>query len=56
MTEGGPANASYTLVYLLYDQGFRYFDYGYAAAVGVALFVMTLFVALMQRLVLGRQK
>lgn len=56
MTQGGPANASYSLVYLIYDQGFKYFDYGYAAAVGVALFVMTLFVALVQRLVIGRQK
>ena len=56
MTQGGPANASYSLVYLLYDQGFKYFEYGYAAAVGVALFVMTLVVALIQRLVIGKQK
>jgi len=56
MTQGGPANASYSLVYLLYDQGFKYFDYGYAAAVGVALFVMTLVVALIQRLVIGKQR
>ena len=56
MTQGGPANASYSLVYMLYDQGFRYFDYGYAAAVGVALFIMTLVVALIQRLVIGKQK
>lgn len=56
MTQGGPANASYSLVYMLYDQGFKYFDYGYAAAIGVALFIMTLVVALIQRLVIGRQK
>ncbi|TQM19656.1 carbohydrate ABC transporter permease [Microbacterium kyungheense] len=56
MTQGGPAHASYSLVYMLYDQGFKYFDYGYAAAIGVALFVMTLAVALIQRLVIGRQK
>lgn len=56
MTQGGPANASYSLVYLIYDQGFRYFDYGYAAAAGVALFIMTLVVALIQRLVIGKQK
>jgi multiple sugar transport system permease protein len=56
MTQGGPANASYSLVYMLYDQGFRYFDYGYAAAVGVALFIMTLVVALIQRLVIGKKK
>ncbi len=56
MTQGGPAHASYSLVYLLYDQGFKYFDYGYAAAVGVALFVMTLAVALVQRLLIGKQR
>lgn len=56
MTQGGPAHASYSLVYMLYDQGFKYFDYGYAAAIGVALFVMTLAVALIQRLAIGRQK
>ena len=55
MTSGGPANASYSMVFLLYDQGFRYSDYGYAAAAGVALFVMTLVVALIQRLFLGRR-
>lgn len=56
MTQGGPAHASYSLVYMLYDQGFRYFDYGYAASIGVALFIMTLIVALIQRLVIGKQK
>lgn len=56
MTGGGPVRASYTLVYQLYDQGFRYFDLGYASAIGVALFVMTVVVALIQRLTLGREK
>jgi multiple sugar transport system permease protein len=55
MTQGGPARGSYTLVYLLYDQGFKYVDYGYAAAIGVALFVMTLVVAVVQRRFLGRE-
>ena len=56
MTQGGPAHASYSLVYLIYDQGFKYFEYGYAAAVGVALFIMTLVVALIQRMVIGKQR
>lgn len=56
ITGGGPANSSYSLVYMLYDQGFKYMNYGYAAAVGVALFVMTLIVALIQRLVIGKKK
>lgn len=56
MTQGGPAHSSYSLVYMLYDQGFKYFDYGYAAAIGVALFVMTLIVALIQRALIGKEK
>ncbi|MEU4780018.1 sugar ABC transporter permease [Micromonospora sp. NPDC023633] len=56
MTGGGPVRSSYSLVYLLYDQGFKYFDLGYASAVGVALFVLTIIVALIQRLTLGREE
>jgi multiple sugar transport system permease protein len=56
MTGGGPAHSSYTLVMHLYDQGFKYFDFGYASAIGVSLFVMTLVVALIQRLILGRNR
>lgn len=56
MTGGGPVRASYTLVYMLYQQGFQYFDLGYASAIGLALFVMTLIVALLQRVTLGRER
>ncbi|MEV6969673.1 sugar ABC transporter permease [Hamadaea sp. NPDC051192] len=56
MTGGGPGRASRTLVIELYDQGFRNFDQDYAATIGVALFVMTLVVALIQRLIMGRDK
>lgn len=56
MTQGGPAHGSYTLVYMLYDQGFKYFDYGYAAAIGVTLFVFTLVVAFIQHRFLGEKK
>ncbi|NED98990.1 carbohydrate ABC transporter permease [Phytoactinopolyspora halotolerans] len=56
MTGGGPANSSYVLVYQLYDQAFRYFDFGYASAIGLALFVMTFIVAMIQRMTLGRER
>lgn len=55
MTQGGPSHGSYTLVYMLYDQGFRYFDYGYAAALGTTLFAMTLVIAFIQRRFLGEK-
>lgn len=56
MTQGGPAHGSYTLVYMLYDQGFKYSNYGYAAAIGVGLFVITLIIAAVQAKVLGEKK
>ncbi|WP_019147790.1 carbohydrate ABC transporter permease [Timonella senegalensis] len=56
MTQGGPARGSYTLVYMIYDQGFKYYDFGYASALGVALFVLTLIIAFVQRKVLGDKK
>ncbi|GAA3732123.1 sugar ABC transporter permease [Leifsonia bigeumensis] len=49
MTQGGPSRGSYSLVYMLYEQGFKYFNFGYAAAIGVTIFVMTITVALIQR-------
>lgn len=49
MTQGGPSRGSYSLVYMLYEQGFKYFDFGYAAAIGVTIFLMTITVALIQR-------
>lgn len=49
MTGGGPARASYVLIYMLYDQGFQFFDLGYAAAIGVGLFVVVLALSLVQR-------
>lgn len=54
MTGGGPIRASYVLVYMLYDQAFVYFDFGYAATVGIALFVIVLCISLIQRLLLDR--
>ncbi|MGW6460986.1 carbohydrate ABC transporter permease [Streptomyces sp. NPDC055078] len=56
MTGGGPANASYSLVFQLYDAGFKYFDLGYASAIGCVLFVLTLVVAGVQRLVIGKEQ
>jgi multiple sugar transport system permease protein len=56
MTGGGPGRSTYTLGYMLYDQAFKYFDFGYASAVAVALFVIVLVIALVQRLVLDREE
>ncbi len=49
MTGGGPVRSSYSMVFFVYDQGFHYFDFGYASAAGVVLFAITLVVSLVQR-------
>ena len=54
MTGGGPVRSSYSLVYFLYDSGFKYFDFGYASALGLVLFLIVLIVSLVQRQLVGR--
>ncbi|MDQ1911106.1 sugar ABC transporter permease [Paenibacillus sp. GD4] len=40
MTQGGPVNSTNTLVYYIYQYGFRFFKIGYASAAGVILLVV----------------
>ncbi|WP_405055750.1 sugar ABC transporter permease [Kribbella sp. NBC_01505] len=54
MTGGGPVRASYSLVYFLYDSGFKFFDFGYASAIGIMLFFIVLVISLVQRRLVGR--
>jgi multiple sugar transport system permease protein len=54
MTAGGPVRSSYSLVYFLYDSGFKFFDFGYASAIGLVLFGIVLVVSLIQRRFVGR--
>ncbi|HEX2122311.1 MAG TPA: sugar ABC transporter permease [Thermoanaerobaculia bacterium] len=40
MTRGGPLNKTVTMVMLMYEQGFRFWEMGYAAAVAFVLFLV----------------
>jgi raffinose/stachyose/melibiose transport system permease protein len=42
MTTGGPGNATKTLATILYNQGFRNWKYGSAAAIGVVILLLSL--------------
>ncbi len=42
MTKGGPVNATRTIVYVLYDQAFSNFRFGYASSLAVLLFIVIL--------------
>jgi len=48
LTRGGPANATMTIVYLLFSNAFEWFKMGYACAIGNVGFVIVLFVTWLQ--------
>jgi multiple sugar transport system permease protein len=48
MTQGGPLNATLTIVYLIFNQGFRYFHMGYASALAFVLAAIILVLTLLQ--------
>jgi multiple sugar transport system permease protein len=48
MTQGGPAESTTSLVLLMYEEGFRWWNLGYAAAVAFVLFAIILAVTLVQ--------
>ncbi len=47
MTNGGPADASLTITLYLYQQGFQYFNVGYASAIAYSMFVLLLLLSLL---------
>ena len=48
MTEGGPVGATVSVVYLMFVEGFRYWNLGYASAVAFVLFLLMLLGTLVQ--------
>lgn len=48
MTQGGPLNATLTVIYLIFNQGFRYFHMGYASALAFVLAAIILILTLIQ--------
>ena len=49
MTQGGPLRSTTSLVLLMYEEGFRWWRMGYAAAIAVVLFLVILLFTLVQR-------
>jgi multiple sugar transport system permease protein len=48
MTKAGPANATNTLVYYIYQNGFSFYQMGYGSAAAMVLFVIVLVATLVQ--------
>jgi multiple sugar transport system permease protein len=54
MTQGGPGQATLSVVLLMYEEGFRWWHMGYAAAVAFVLFAIILAGTLLQTRLRGR--
>jgi multiple sugar transport system permease protein len=48
MTQGGPAGATTTAVYYIYETAFEFLQLGYASALSIALFAVILVFSLLQ--------
>jgi multiple sugar transport system permease protein/sn-glycerol 3-phosphate transport system permease protein len=55
MTRGGPVDATNTLIYYVYEQGFVAFNAGRAAAAAIIMFALMLAVTLFQMRVSERK-
>ena len=55
MTQGGPAERTLSIVLLMYEEGFRWWNLGAAAAVAFVLFAIILVVTGLQLLFRRRQ-
>jgi multiple sugar transport system permease protein len=53
MTQGGPADSTLSVVLLMYEEGFRWWNMGYAAAVAFVLFAIILACTVLQLAVRG---
>ena len=40
LTQGGPGDATRTVVMYIYEQGFRFFNMGYASTIALSLFIV----------------
>ncbi|MNY06216.1 Lactose transport system permease protein LacF [compost metagenome] len=49
LTKGGPLDSTTTMVYYLYQQAFEHLNMGYASAIGMALFGMTLALSMLNK-------
>jgi multiple sugar transport system permease protein len=55
MTQGGPVESTVSVLYFMYEQGFKWWNLGFASAVAFALFlIMILFTAIQYRIAKAR--
>ena len=54
MTQGGPMNSTMSIVLMMYEQGFRWWNMGFAAAIAFVLFAVILVFTLIQMMIQRR--
>jgi multiple sugar transport system permease protein len=55
MTEGGPLQATYSVLYFMFEEGFKWWSLGRASAVAFLLFILMFAVTAVQ-LRVGRER
>lgn len=55
MTAGGPGGATTTLSWYIYQEGFKAFNIGYAAAGSVVMFIILIFLTIFQSIYVGNR-
>ena len=53
MTGGGPGTATITIVYNIYNAGFKFFKMGYASAISTVLFIIIIILSIIQKKILS---
>ncbi len=48
MTEGGPGSSTYVLAYMIYNNAFNNFEFGYASALATTLFIIIMIITFIQ--------
>lgn len=56
MTQGGPVNSTLSVVFYLYQQGFRWWRMGYASSIAFMLFFIIFLLAMLQMAARRRQE
>ncbi|WP_432017547.1 carbohydrate ABC transporter permease [Streptomyces hydrogenans] len=56
LTGGGPDNATLTVTMYLYENGFKYFDFGYASALAYALALLVSVLGVLQVRLMGERR
>ncbi|MGY3677809.1 carbohydrate ABC transporter permease [Streptomyces sp. TE33382] len=56
LTGGGPDNATLTVTMYLYNNGFKYFDFGYASAIAYALALIVSALGILQVRLMGERR